>query len=90
MVTCIFTALGRPVLALIVPLWVFRTCIVFLRQFLRYRHWTVSMAMWMRRDLVFDYGDAERDLSYNPRSSMLGEIDVPVKREAQATEIVGY
>ncbi len=84
MVARIFTALGRPVRALTVPLWVFRACILFLRQFPRYRHWTVSMAMRMSLDLVFDYGDAERDLSYTPRSFMLREEDVSVKREGQA------
>lgn len=84
MVVRIFTALGRPVRALTVPLWVFRACILFLRQFQRYRHWTASMAMRMSLDLVFDYGDAERDLSYSPRSFMLREEDVSVKQEAQA------
>ncbi len=84
MVARIFTALDRPVRTLTVPLWVFRACILFLRRFPRYRHWTASMAMRMSQDLVFGYDDAERDLSYAPRLFMLREEDVSVKREAQA------
>jgi nucleoside-diphosphate-sugar epimerase len=76
MVVRVFAALGRPVRVLTVPLWMFRVSILLLRLFPRYRHWTVSMALRMNQDLLFDSQDAERDLSYRPRSFILSKKDI--------------
>lgn len=76
MVVRVFAALDRPVRVLTVPIWMFRVSILILRYFPRYRHWTVSMAIRMNQDLVFDSQDAERDLSYRPRSFALSKKDI--------------
>ncbi|MBI5780967.1 MAG: SDR family oxidoreductase [Rhodocyclales bacterium] len=77
MVARVFKALGRPVRLVTVPLWAFRLAVAMLRRLPRYRHWSAAMAERMNRDLVFDHGEAARDLGFKPRGFALTAEDVP-------------
>jgi nucleoside-diphosphate-sugar epimerase len=68
MVKRIFESLGLKVRIIRIPLWFFRMALFFIRLLPKYRHWTVSMAERMNRNLVFDHTDAEHDLNFAPRS----------------------
>ena len=76
MVARIFSALGRPVRLLPVPLFVFRFAVALLRLVPRYRNWSSAMAERMNRDLVFDHGEATRDFGFEPRAFVLSAEDV--------------
>jgi nucleoside-diphosphate-sugar epimerase len=76
MVKRIFISKGKRVFMPSVPLWLFRLAIFILRKVPRYSKWTVSMAVRMNKDLVFDHSDAVRDLSFNPRPFELSEKDI--------------
>jgi nucleoside-diphosphate-sugar epimerase len=76
MVARVFAALGRPPRLLTVPLPAFRAAVALLRCLPRYRHWSAAMAERMNRDLVFDHGDATRDLDFRPRAFAPSERDV--------------
>lgn len=67
MVARVFTAMGRPVRLLPIPLWGFRAALALLRPLPPCRHWCPAMAERMNSDLVFDHGDAARDLAFKPR-----------------------
>lgn len=67
MVVRVFSALGRSPRFLPVPLVAFRVAVGALRCVPRYRKWSAAMAERMNRDMVFDHGDAERDLAFRPR-----------------------
>ncbi len=77
MVARVFAALGRQPRLLTVPLWAFRLAVSVLRCLPRYRQWSAAMAERMNRDLVFDYSDAARDLSFKPRGFSLKAEDLP-------------
>ena len=77
MVAGVFAALGRRPRLLAVPLWAFRLAVAVLRRVPRYAHWSVAMAERMNQDLVFDHGDAARDLAFAPRRFVLAPDDVP-------------
>jgi len=79
MVVRVFEAIGRPVRMVSVPLAAFRLAVTLLRLLPRYRHWTVAMAQRMNRDLVFDHGEARRDLDFRPRPFALTHEDVAPK-----------
>ena len=76
MVARIFTALGRPVRLVSVPLLAFRCAVAILRLLPRYRNWSHAMAERMNRDLVFDHIDATRDFGFRPRPFVLSAEDV--------------
>ncbi|MEO8418650.1 MAG: NAD-dependent epimerase/dehydratase family protein [Methylophilaceae bacterium] len=78
MVARIFTALGRPVRLLPVPLLAFRFAVAILRHLPRYRNWSSAMAERMNRDLVFDHSAATRDFGFKPRPFALSAEDVSV------------
>jgi uncharacterized protein YbjT (DUF2867 family) len=71
MVARIFSALGRPVRLLPVPLFAFRFAVAILRLLPRYRNWSSAMAERMNRDLVFDHSEATRDFGFEPRAFVL-------------------
>lgn len=77
MVARVFTALGRPVRLVTVPLWAFRLAVAMLQCLPRYRHWSVAMAERMNRDLVFSHDEATRDFRFNPRTFILRTEDIP-------------
>ncbi|PIB53058.1 NAD(P)-dependent oxidoreductase [Pseudomonas sp. 2995-1] len=76
MVSRVFSALNRRPRLLTVPLWVFRTAVPLLRCLPRYRKWSAAMAQRMNQDLVFDHGDAARDLGFVPRTFLLSEQEL--------------
>jgi len=76
MVARIFSALGRPVRLLPVPLLAFRVAVAILRLVPRYRNWSSAMAERMNRDLVFDHSEATRDFGFEPRTFVLSVEDV--------------
>jgi len=78
MVCRVFVALGKPPHLLTIPRWLFRLAVAALRLLPRYRNWTAEMAERMNRDLVFDHGDAARDLGFAPRAFQLAAEDLPV------------
>ena len=77
MVARIFTAIGRPVRLLPVPLFAFRFAVALLRHLPRYRNWSYAMAERMNRDLVFDHSEATRDFGFEPGPFALAPEDVP-------------
>ncbi len=80
MVVRIFAALGRKPRLLTVPLPIFRVALAVLRCLPRYRHWSVTMAERMGRDLVFDHSAAKQDLAFEPRAFVLSAEDLPACR----------
>jgi nucleoside-diphosphate-sugar epimerase len=76
MVSRVFSALNRRPRLLTVPLWVFRIAVPLLRCLPRYRKWSAAMAQRMNQDLVFDHGDAARDLGFVPRTFLLSEQEL--------------
>lgn len=77
MVCRVFAALGKRPRLVTVPLWIFRVAVTALRLVPRYRHWTVSMAERMNRDLVFEHAEAARDLGLSLRPFVLSPEDLP-------------
>jgi len=82
MVARIFSALGRPVRLLPVPLFAFVFAVAILRILPRYRNWSSTMAERMNRDLVFDHSEATRDFGFKPRPFVLSAEDVGGKSPA--------
>jgi nucleoside-diphosphate-sugar epimerase len=78
MVARIFNSLGRRPRLITVPLWFFGLAVVMLRFLPRYRQWSSSMAQRMNMDLVFDHGEAMRDLAFKPRGFVLSVEDVKI------------
>lgn len=76
MVERVFTALGRRPRVVSVPAGLLRVGVPLMRCLPRYRHLSMEMAQRMNRDLVFDHGDAERDLAFTPRPFLLSADDV--------------
>ena len=76
MVSRVFSALGRPVRTLTVPLWFFSLAVTVLRCLPRYRKWTSAMAERMNQDLVFDHSQASRDFGFSPQVFVLAAEDV--------------
>lgn len=76
MVRRVFVAMGLGPRLLSVPLWLFRIAVALLRPWPRYRHWSAAMAERMGRDLVFDHGEAARDLGFAPRPFVPAPADV--------------
>ncbi len=52
---------------LVIPLWVLRFIISFIRILPRYRYLSPDMADRMQRDMVFSHDSATRDFGYSPR-----------------------
>ena len=67
MVARVFSALGRPERLVTAPVWAFRLAVAALRLMPSYRDWSAAMVERMNRDIVFDHGDAVRDLGFKPR-----------------------
>lgn len=78
----VFAALGRCPRLLPVPLFSFRAAVALFRLLPRYRHWSVAMAERMNRDLVFDHGEAAKDLAFKPRAFVLLPEDVAAETAA--------
>jgi len=78
MVRLVFASVGKVPHLVKIPRWMFGVAVALVHLVPRYRHWTVEMADRMNRDLVFDHGDAARDLGFSPRSFMLSPEDLPV------------
>lgn len=76
MVARIFSALGRPVRLVPVPIFAFRFAVAIIRLLPRYRHWSSAMAERMNRDLVFDHSEATHDFGFEPRPFALSPEDV--------------
>lgn len=68
MVERIFQALGRESRILALPLGVYRAALRVARLHPRFRALSLDVADRMNRDLVFDYGEAARDLGFRPRA----------------------
>lgn len=64
----IFVALGRKPHILPVPLPLYRAALAVARLHPRLRGLSLDVADRMNQDLVFDYGDAARDLGFHPRA----------------------
>ncbi len=77
MIERIFLALGRKPRFVILPLWIFRLAVMFLRLLPPFHQWSVAMAERMNSDLMFDHTDARRDLEFMPRPFHLTESDLP-------------
>lgn len=77
MVERVFNALGIRPRLLSVPLWLFGFGVRCLRPFPRYRHLSLAMVERMNRDLVFEHGEAKRDLDFSPRLFSLTDADIP-------------
>ena len=77
MVCRVFSSVGKVPRLVTMPRWLFRLAVAALHLVTRYRHWTVEMAERMNRDLVFDHGDAARDLDFSPRPFQLSQGDLP-------------
>jgi nucleoside-diphosphate-sugar epimerase len=77
MVCRIFAALGKAPYLVTIPRWLFQLAVTVLRLLPRYRNWTTEMAERMNRDLVFDHGDAARDVGFSPRPFRLSQGDLP-------------
>jgi nucleoside-diphosphate-sugar epimerase len=76
MVGRIFSAMGRKPHFVILPLWLFRLAVMFMRVLPPFRRWSVAMAERMNQDLVFDHEDACRDLGFSPRPFLLTREDL--------------
>ena len=63
----VFVALDRKPRLVAVPLWAFHLAVAVVRCLPRYRHWSATMAERMNCDLVFDCGDARRELGFAAR-----------------------
>ena len=77
MVGRVFLAMGRKPRFVILPIWIFRLAVMFLRLLPRFRHWSPAMAERMNSDLVFDHADAQRDLGFTPRPFLPTMEDLP-------------
>ena len=77
MVGRVFSALGRPLRLLPVPLWAFHLAVSALRRLPKYRQWSSAMAERMGQDLVFSHSEAQRDFGFNPRPFVLAPGDLP-------------
>ncbi len=76
MVKRVFITMGQPVRVIPVPLCLYRMAIVLLRKLPRFRHWSPSMVLRMNSDMVFQHGEATRDLGFRPRNYLLSAEDV--------------
>lgn len=76
MVTRVFEALGRRPCLFMIPLWMFRLALRLLRVVPRFRHWSPAMAERMNQDMVFDHGEATRDLCFAPKPFLPTKEDV--------------
>lgn len=76
MVARIFCALELPVRMVSVPVFGSRCVLTLLRLLPHYRDMSPAMAERMNRDLVFDHGDAVRDLGFSPCAFELTGDDV--------------
>lgn len=77
MVMRIFKSLALAPRLLSVPLPVFRMAVVVLRLLPRYRKLTSAMAERMNRNMVFEHGEAQKDLGFSPRRFELPASDLP-------------
>lgn len=77
MVCRVFAAIGKVPHLVTIPRWLFWLGVITLRLLPRYRNWTTEMAERMNRDLVFDHGDATRDLGFSPRPFKISQEDLP-------------
>lgn len=77
MVCRVFAAIDKCPHLVTVPRRLFRLAVMALRLLPRYRNWTTEMVERMNRDLVFDHGDAARDLGFSPRPFRLVREDLP-------------
>jgi nucleoside-diphosphate-sugar epimerase len=82
MVGRVFAALGRRPLLVPVPLAAFRIAVALLRYLPQYRQWSSAMVERMNRDLVFDHGEAARDLAFKPRPFVLSAGDMATSRRS--------
>lgn len=77
MIDRIFHSLGQRSRFISLPLPLFRLALSLLQLLPRYRYWSGAMVERMNRDLVFDHGEATRDLGFKPRCFELGRGDLP-------------
>jgi len=77
MVGRVFLALGRKQRFVVLPIWIFRLAVMFLRLLPRFHHWSPAMAERMNSNLVFDHADARRDLGFTPRTFLPTREDLP-------------
>jgi nucleoside-diphosphate-sugar epimerase len=67
MVEKVFESLGKKPHFVVMPLWIFRAVIFFLRVLPRFRHWSAAMAERMNQNLIFDHQEATNDFGFAPR-----------------------
>ena len=72
----LFHALGRHPRLASLPLCLFRLVKPLIRFMPRRLRWLADMVERMNQDLVFDHGDAARDLNFRPRPFELSEDDL--------------
>lgn len=77
MVSRVFVAARLRPRLVTIPLFVFRIAIAMASVLPRYRNWSVGMAQRMNKDMVFDCGDATRDLGFAPQVFAFGPEDLP-------------
>lgn len=75
MVSRVFAVLDRRPRLIMVPLWTFRLAVASMHVLPHYRHWTAAMAERMNQDMVFDHGEAAKDLGFSPRPFRLTRED---------------
>ncbi len=68
MVSRIFITVGKRPRFIRIPVWLFASLIAVARLLPRYRHWSISMAQRMSKNLVYPYLEAEEQLGYKPRA----------------------
>lgn len=78
MVVGVFKAIGRRPRFVSVPLWGARAVLSLVRLHPGCRHWSAAMLERMGQDLVFDHGDASRDLAFKPKAFSISPKDLPV------------
>jgi nucleoside-diphosphate-sugar epimerase len=77
MIGRVFEAMGRRPCMPVLPLWVFKIVLSFIRWLPRYQHWSIAMALRMNKDQVFDCTAAVHDLGFMPRPFFIEKKDLP-------------
>ncbi len=68
MVGRVFVSMGKTPRIPSVPIWMFRSILLFLRLFPRYRHWNDAMVSRMNSDLAFECDPCVKTLGIEPRT----------------------
>lgn len=80
MVEKVFQSLGKKPRFVILPLWLFRAAIFFLRLSPPFRNWSLSMVERINHDLIFDHKEASSNFNFSPSPFVLKNGDMQAKR----------